>query len=57
MEEELTFEELDFPSFRDEATEKRLAEIRAKYKKPEAVEGEIIKERKKPKREKSPLYK
>ena len=43
-EEELTFEELDFPSFRDEATEKRLAEIRAKYKKPEAVEGEIVKE-------------
>ena len=56
--EELTFEELDFPSFRDEATEKRLADIRAKYKKEEkseAVEGEII--RKKPKREKSPLYK
>ena len=52
MEEELTFEELDFPSFRDEATEKRLAEIRAKYKKPEAVEseakaleGEIVKEK------------
>lgn len=56
-EKELTFEELDFPSFRDEATEKRLAEIRAKYKKPEAVEWEIVKERKKPKREKSPLYK
>lgn len=63
-EEELTFEGLDFPSFRDEATEKRLAEIRAKYKKPEAVESEakaleweIVKERKKPKREKSPLYK
>ena len=66
MEEELTFEELDFPSFRDEATEKRLAEIRAKYKKPEAVEseakaleGEIVKEKPKGKqwRDRSPLYK
>lgn len=59
MEEELTFEGLDFPSFRDEATEKRLAEIRAKYKKPEAVEGEIVKEKPKGKqwRDRSPLYK
>ena len=57
MEEELTFEELDFPSFRDEATEKRLAEIRAKYKKPEALEGEIVKPKGKQWRDRSPLYK
>ena len=57
MEEELTFEGLDFPSFRDEATEKRLAEIRAKYKKPEALEGEIVKPKGKQWRDRSPLYK
>ena len=59
MEEELTFEELDFPPLVDEETRKRLDEIKAQYNKRQAerVEWTVIKERKKPKREKSPLYK